>query len=205
MIESSEFYITTKSARIRCDVMSAEAMCSSLIQYENKQKFDLLCKNGCPNYEQKWSCPPFAPKYTDFVLDYQKILVVLLSTDLSQFSYIKNDYLKIKAANTILKSRVDKALRMFLSEGCHYISTGSCRMCKPCKCKLGLPCAHPNTMSYSFESLGINVSKMAEDLFSFKLQWYKRSCLPQYTSVVAGLLFNNSFKAHSLLDAFSYI
>ena len=33
------------------------AVCANEIdQYCNKKKFDSLCRTGCPNYGQKWSC-----------------------------------------------------------------------------------------------------------------------------------------------------
>lgn len=180
----------TPSALIDGDVKFANISSTELIKYQDKQKFDLLCETGCPNYNNKWSCPPLSPSYSKFSSKYDNIIVVVISTKLEQFSYIKNDYLKVKAANTIMKSRVDKTLRSFISEDCFYISTGSCRMCKPCKRKLNQPCAHLDKMTYSFEALGINVSEMVSDLFDFELKWYKKKSLPEYTSVVAGLLFN---------------
>ena len=143
----------TPSAQICVNVLYKEVPSILLSTYQNKNKFDSLCQIGCTNFERKWSCPPYSPSYTDFTSKYEKILVLLLFAELWQFSYIKNDYLKIKAANSIMKSRVDKSLRLHLSDDSYYISTGSCRMCKPCKCKLHLPCAHPDKMSYSFEAL----------------------------------------------------
>jgi predicted metal-binding protein len=107
-----------------------------------------------------------------------------------QFAYIENDYLKIKAANSILKSRADRFLRFMAWHG-KYISTGSCRLCKPCKCRMNQPCAHPETMTYSFESLGVDVGALIHEYFSKPLLWYKPGCLPEYTSVVCGLLTND--------------
>lgn len=190
----------TPSAQICVNVLYKEVPSILLSTYQNKNKFDSLCQIGCTNFERKWSCPPYSPSYTDFTSKYEKILVLLLFAELWQFSYIKNDYLKIKAANSIMKSRVDKSLRLHLSDDSYYISTGSCRMCKPCKCKLHLPCAHPDKMSYSFEALGIDVSQMLLDIFDFKLQWYNKGKLPQYTSVVAGLLFNNCLDLQGFLN-----
>lgn len=163
-----------------------------------KEYFDGLCKSGCPNYKKKWSCPPFAPQFTNFVEGWDKLFVLYFRTDMEQYHYIKNDYLKIKAANIILKSRADKFLRKMTALCGSYISTGSCRLCRPCKCKIDLPCARPEIMTYSFEALGINVSQLADKFFQKPLLWYKPYCLPEYTSVVCGLLTNAEIMAEDI-------
>ena len=163
---------------------------NELIKYSNKKAFDMLCKQGCPNYGKKWSCPPYAPAFEHFVKPFIFIQVIMLLVEMGEFSYIKNDYLKINAANSVLKSRIDKALRLCMDNNEFYISTGSCRLCKPCKKKFNEKCSHPEKRTYSFEALGINVSAMIQDLFQTKLLWYKSKTLPEYTCVVAGLLTN---------------
>ena len=92
----------------------------------------------------------------------------------------------------MLKSRVDRTLRMCITDGEKYVSTGSCRLCKPCRKKLEEPCAHPAIRTFSFEALGVNVSTMVKDIFDVNLLWYKRGLLPLYTCVVAGLLTNEN-------------
>lgn len=172
-----------------CEECLIQTKC--LVEFMDKLYFDKLCKEGCPNYGNKWSCPPYAPDYIKFVKEYEFIDVFMLYIELKQFDYIRQDYLKVKAANSILKSRIDKALRNSMDENEFYISTGSCRLCKSCKKKFGKPCAYPNHRTYSFEALGINVSLLAMELFQRELLWYKAKNLPEYTSVVAGLLTNN--------------
>lgn len=173
-----------------------------LKSYLNKEYFDELCMHGCPNYDKKWSCPPFAPVYMDFIKKWKKLFVVYMQINLKQFSYIKNDYLKIKAANVILKSRADKFLRKMAKQYGNYISTGSCRLCRPCKCKIGLPCAHPDIMTYSLEALGIDVSQLVDKCFNKSLLWYKPHCLPEYTSVVCGLLTNAKITAEDIQEEY---
>jgi predicted metal-binding protein len=156
----------------------------------DKTKFDRMCLEGCPNYHHKWSCPPYSPDFERFASIWDNLYIVFMHTDLSQFSYIQNDYLKVKAANSILKSRADRYTRSMAKKHGNYISTGSCRLCKPCKCKIGELCAHPEIMTYSYEALGIDVGQLVEEYFHKPLMWYKRDCLPQYTSVVSGILTN---------------
>jgi predicted metal-binding protein len=164
----------------------------SITNFSNKDLFLELCRNGCQNYAKKWSCPPFAPSYAEYIDRWDYLTVFLFQVDMFQFFYIKNNYLKIKAANSILKSRADRFLRHLALQHGGYISTGSCRLCKPCKCKLELPCTHPKNMSFSFEAMGINVDALVQNHFNTQLLWYKQGCLPKYTSVVCGLLSNNS-------------
>lgn len=190
----------TPTCHVQYSMHIVDTTALSLEKYQDSSKLNDCCKSGCQNYGRKWSCPPFAPQYEDFVRNYKNIKVILLKAELSQFSYIKNDYLKIKAANTILKSRIDKTLRYFKNLDTNYISTGSCRLCKKCKRKENLPCAHPELMSYSFESLGINVCKLTEELFDTELLWYSKYNLPLYTCVVAGLLSNNEFSSEKIVD-----
>ncbi|MCL2163532.1 MAG: DUF2284 domain-containing protein [Oscillospiraceae bacterium] len=173
--------------------------------YTDKKKFDCLCESGCPNYQRKWSCPPYAPDFNEFVYGWESMFVVFMHIEMIQFGHIKNNYLKIKAANATLKSRIDRFLRQISRTcGC-YISTGSCRLCKPCKCKNGGPCAHPELMTYSFEAMGVDVGGLTEYCFHKPLLWYKPNHLPEYTSVVCGLLTNSRITVDELEDDYAKI
>jgi len=199
MIDKSYSLCTsTSGAIIRYSLDIFVCAPNDCLKYVDVEKFSALCKIGCPNYDRKWSCPPFAPTFTDFVSGWNKLFILFLRTEMSQFAYIKNDYLKIKAANSILKSRADKFLRYLAATYGRYISTGSCRLCKPCKRKMGLLCAHWELMTYSFEAMGVDVSKLVCELFQKPLLWYKPCCLPEYTSVVCGLLTNVEIMADDL-------
>lgn len=166
-------------------------------------RFDNLCKSHCPNYAHKWSCPPFAPSFREFASKWERLYLIFMHTDLSQFSYIKNDYLKIKAAHNILKSRAERFVRKMAALHGGYISTGSCRRCRSCRCKIGMDCAHPDLMSYSFEALGMHVGQMVHDYFQKPLLWYQPQCLPRYTSVVCGILTNEQLSKKYLQDNYN--
>ena len=183
----------------RCETNFVRTEC--LVPFLNKPYFDSLCENGCPNYGSKWSCPPYAPDYKQFVKKYEYIYVFLLSIELEQLAYIRQQYLKVRAANTILKSRIDKALRSAMEENEYYISSGSCWIFKSCRKKADLPCAHPERMTYSFEAMGIDASLLAEILFQRELLWYREKQLPAYTSAVAGLLTNDKNENTKVVDA----
>ncbi len=192
----------SKSGEKSYTVEIVETQPQLLESYIDKKYFEQLCMQGCPNYNKKWSCPPFSPVYDDFTKGKKKLFLFYLHINMLQFSYIKNNYLKIKAANMMLKARADKFLCQIASEYGGYISTGSCRLCKPCKCKSGLPCAHPNRMTFSFESLGIDVGQLVNAYFDRPLLWYKSGVLPEYTSVVCGLLTNKMITTKDLCQEY---
>ena len=198
-------YAKTKSGTLEYCIDISKTFPTRVADFADKQRFDALCKSGCINYGHKWSCPPFAPSFLDFVVDWESLLVLFLRLDVDQLSYIKNDYLKIKAANSVLKSRADRFLRLMAEKYGKYISTGSCRLCKPCERKLNMPCVHPGEMAYSFEALGINVSALVDNYFAKSLLWYTNRCIPQYTSVVCGLLTNDSISPKALLDEYQKV
>lgn len=114
-----------------------------------------------------------------------------MTCELSQFDYTKTDYMKIKASNSILKSKSDKIARIFENKlSGIMMSNGSCRLCKPCNKKKELSCKRPNDMRYSMESLGLNVEQISEDFLYHKLLWYRDKTAPKYSSVLTGILTN---------------
>ncbi|MDR2711521.1 MAG: DUF2284 domain-containing protein [Clostridiales bacterium] len=192
----------TKSATLVYNVCLKKCDADSISNFANAKQFNKLCETGCLNYGKKWSCPPHSPNYRDFSVGWDNLFILYARIELFQFSYAKNDYLKVKAANSVLKSRADKFLRYVVAKYGRYISTGSCRLCKPCKCKMGQPCAHPDLMTYSFEAMGIDVDKLIIEQFQKPLLWYKPHCLPEYTSVVCGLLTNAEITAEDLKEEY---
>lgn len=195
--------VTKTNNRLNCNVFSTGCLIETVLKYNEREKFRFLCEMGCLNYMNKWSCPPFSPSFERYASSFNYLTVYLMSIDLAQLSYIKNDYLKVKAANVIMKSRIDRTVRYFLqlNNQTKYITTGSCRHCKPCNCKKGLPCKHPELLTFSFEALGINVQDMVQNLFGISLLWYKKGYLPEYTAVVTGILSKTPFDANIIVDA----
>jgi predicted metal-binding protein len=173
---------------------------AEIIKYMDCFKFRELCKNGCCNYRKKWSCPPFASSYEEYAENFKYLGICLLSANMSQFSDIKNDYLKIRAANTVLKSRIDKMLFSLCQNGERYLSPGSCRLCSSCKCKKGEKCPRPDMIPFSFEALGIDVGSMTLELFGHRLLWYKKGSVPEYTTVVGGILANKPMDYNAILN-----
>ena len=173
------------SVRVRLTVLESRR----LTEYENKREIDQLCE-ACPTYGGKWSCPPHSPAFSVYDLEeYPYAALVLFSCELDQFSYTKTEYIRIKAANTILKSRMDRLMRgLEQAVGGVMISNGNCKLCNPCSKKKGEPCKKPERMRFSMEALGLNVGRITADVFGHELLWYKDKKIPRYLSAAACLL-----------------
>lgn len=186
-----DFYNRTHSADIHINIKAQLLDAVELQNYENCTQFNLLCETGCVNYHKKWSCPPFTPTYRKISSEFQKALLILMECSLDQFNYTKTEYMKMKASNSILKSKSDKLMRHLESElSGLMLSNGSCRLCKPCALKNGSPCKRPDKMRYSMEALGLNVEKISLDYFNHKLLWYTNKTAPKYSTVISCLLIS---------------
>lgn len=173
---------------------------SVLNKFYQQEMIIKACREGCPNYGKKWSCPPFSKPYYELLNGYDRIVLISLSTDMDGYLDIKNKYTAIKAANVTLKNIVEKIAREVETEMDGYaLLSGSCRCCRPCACKNHQKCKHPDKMRYSIEAAYLNVKDMCRDLLGFELLWYEKKVLPKYTSAVSLVFFNGEFEKESLL------
>lgn len=167
--------------------------------YYEREKVENACKEGCPNYCNKWSCPPYAKSFLNSGKDYSKACLLCFSTEMEYYSDIKNKYLAVKAANVTLKTLIEKCARSIEEYTNGYsLLSGSCRLCKPCHCKIKQPCKHPDKMRYSMEATGLNVQKLCFDFLEHSLLWYENKKVPQYTSVAVLILFNQHVDINEL-------
>lgn len=175
-------------------------------KYFDGEQIKQACKEGCPNYKRKWSCPPFSKTFLNIKKKYSSACLLCFSTKMESYSDIKNKYLAVKAANVTLKSLIEKCARNIemYTKG-YSLLTGSCRLCKPCQYKINLPCRYPNKMRYSMEATGLNVQKLCLDFLNHHLLWYENKKLPKYTSVVVLILYNQPLKSSELSNIISKI
>lgn len=186
------FTSITPSSEITVNLKAVITSAEELTPYENKECFEALCKAGCPNYNSKWACPPYSPSYSEYKKDFSKALLVLFYCHLNQFHYTRAEYMKVKASNAVLKSRMDRLMRVLEAKYAgRTLSNGSCRLCKPCNLKKNRGCKRPTEMRYSLESLGLNVVQICKDHLDHTLLWYVNRKAPRYSSVVSCVLTNS--------------
>jgi len=195
----TDFIHKTPSFSILINVKAAVVDSRRLAEYESKREIEKLCE-ACPTYGRKWSCPPCSPSFSQYGLqEYPYAALVLFWCDLDQFRYTKTEYVRIRAANTIMKSRMDRFMRALESRlGGVMISNGNCRLCNPCTKKRGQPCKRPDAMRYSMEALGLDVGRITVDLLGHRLLWYKDKTLPAYLSAAACLLLKEKIDEATL-------
>lgn len=196
-----DFQAITPSRKVKINGMITQFNPKELLDYENYANNKIRCERGCPNYNHKWSCPPYSPNYRNYAKGYEHGIMLLFWCNLEQFNYIKNPYMKIKAANAILKSRIDNFLRKLEDKlSGKMLSNGSCKLCKPCNCKKGLICKHPKKMRYSMEALGLDVEEISKKYFSHELLWYKNKTVPVHSSVISCLLMKNEISESEFIN-----
>ncbi|MDD3647537.1 MAG: DUF2284 domain-containing protein [Candidatus Dojkabacteria bacterium] len=166
----------------------------------NKEQFEEMCKNGCPNYGKKYTCPPYSPSYTDHTKGNDWLFVVAFTLSLDQFKNTKyREYLKLRIANSVLKTRIEKLMRAFEKQlDSKFLGTGACRLCKPCQLQSNEPCRYPQERRYSLESVGVDCNELMKKVCGKELKWYRDKKAPQYTSVICALPVKERGSAYSL-------
>jgi predicted metal-binding protein len=156
-----------------------------------QEKFANMCKEGCNVYENCWSCPPYSPSFLEIKDGFKKIFVFT--------SYIYTNQVRMKSLYrvpfiiyNILAPRMHKA-GMSLEKELDglFLKSGPCKICKNCAIVESKPCKLPNKKRYALEATGVDVQKLAL-LLKHQLLWYTRENLPEYTSVVCGVLTNKN-------------
>lgn len=168
----------------------------------DKARTEELCKS-CGMYGRCYSCPPRSPSFGRYVSKYKYAFVYCFFINSDEIK-IKNPYFRSMTANRILAPmlyRFGISIEALL-DGLSFRS-GYCHLCRPCRAKLGKPCAHPDKMRYSLESVGVDVSKCSGDVLGHKIDWSKKGTIPKYYSVVGAVLTNKHPDERGLFEAFS--
>lgn len=204
-MNEGSFIAETPSAKIVVDIKYTMTSSNSLLAYENKCEIDKLCELRCQNYNNKWSCPPFSPKYSSISKRFSNIYILLFYCSLEQFNYIKMPYMKIRVANSILRSKSNKIIKQLEKESDgRMLASGSCHLCKVCSCKdKEVKCKKPLQLRYSMEAVGLNIEKIARDFFNHELSRYSKKDNLQYASVITAILTNNIMDNNEIKNIYS--
>lgn len=160
------------------------------------EKFEGFCKQ-CRNYGKLWSCPPYNFSIEEYVDRYKYVYIVgvkivfdedTLSSintkeKISNYTTETLHFMKNKIMNEMLK--LEKLYPNSTS-----LSAGGCNLCENCSKLKNVQCIHPDLMRYSLESLGFDVGGVSSKLLNFELKWATETRLPDYFSLIAGIMTN---------------
>lgn len=152
-------------------------------------KFLGYCKE-CPNYGNRWSCPPFEKDPMEIWSQYKilRLIAYTLPNEPGQ---------DVAAALDNLKTAKDRMMAELLEQELFIpdsfaLSAGTCILCGDhCTRPEGKPCRKPEQMRYSIEALGGDVAKTAEYFLHKPILWIRDNVLPDYLMLVGGLLLKH--------------
>lgn len=173
----------------------AKICTSELIQkYTDTERF-LDCCRQCPNFGQRWSCPQYDFSPEALWRQYDELLIfgtqIYFDKELAEKKYSAAEIEKLSGASLKAeRRRLDAEMLAAEKEkdGSLALFAGSCIICDDCGRPSGEACRFPDKMRYSIESLGGNVAQLAEELLGVPLKWSKNGELPEYLTLVCGLL-----------------
>ncbi len=185
--------ITMIKTELICATIGVEEF---IERYRDVDKFLGFCRE-CNAYGKTWGCPPFATDITPKIQSYKyanlfgtKIIIDELIIDTPKSVEERTD-LTYKIVEPV-RAKLDDLLLQLEKEvsGSLVFFSGSCRRCAKGECTRpkGLPCAKPNEMRSSLESVGFDLSRCASELLHTEMKWSKDNRLPEYFIFVYAIL-----------------
>lgn len=156
--------------------------------YVNVEEF-LECCKVCGNYNRKWSCPSYDfDPVEDYWKKFSNFYVVGKKMILAEEEKENWENLMEEVKGQLTEELFEKEKQY---PGSRSLSAGSCHICGTDNCSkvAGEPCRFPDKMRYSVESLGGNVGLTASRLLGIELQWIEEGQVPDYFTLVGGLLY----------------
>lgn len=149
------------------------------------EKFIAYCQ-ACPNYEHRWACPPFAKDPMETWRSYRTLRLyarILTPKPGAELSALLDGIKREKAGLLRELLAMEKTLPGSLA-----LSAGTCDVCEECTRPQGAPCRHPESLRPSIEALGGDVVGTVERYFHRRVLWIQEGKLPEYLTLVGGLL-----------------
>lgn len=149
-----------------------------------------LCR-ACPNYGNRWSCPPYSMEPLSVWLEYdalhliirvlrpeagmdQEAAIAMVERERRRFS---DDLLELEKGRPAVRA----------------LAAGPCMRCGAvCARREGKLCRMPDKVRFSIESLGGNVSALTERYFGKSLLWMKDGVVPAYFVLAGGLFIKHT-------------
>ncbi len=162
---------------------SAQITVDRLIErYIDVPKFLSACQSS-PNYGKVWSCPPYDFDPVEYLKGYKilDLAGVQVRTGAGEDAGMAFERASDALGDALLKDESSAPDRMALL-------AGKCRWCKSCTRGAGEACRHPDRMRYSIESLGGDVTGIADELLSMPITWQTDPTAPAILTLVGGIL-----------------
>lgn len=176
-----------------------------LREYYRPEVFLDACK-GCPNYGTRWSCPPLPQDTPSMVRPFSRIHLVGIKvvydpqTRAAAATAAQADHIRRETYGRVKRALLEVLLEMESAiPGSWCIAAGECELCPVCSRAKGTPCVMPERMRYSFSGLGLDLTRIANEVLQMPLLWQKDG-LPEYNVAIGALLdrqdsvFSQSFQ-----------
>lgn len=180
-----------KTLPITISVKSQKFRTEDILTYLEPDRFNKYCKEGCPNYEKRWSCPPYCPDFITYAKNFSHIELYLFYTETKQYQ-IENNTSPLSAYNF-----VGEKLQEWLNEkenhlGGVMITSNSCEICNICALTNQNRCHNPRQMRYNLTAFGFNIDRITKEVFSHTLQWSNNKQRAKHASSVGAILLTES-------------
>ena len=136
------------------------------MRFHDPERIQGYCRT-CEKYGRFWSCPPFEEQPLAQLPAWSHALLVTRKTGIPAGSTPED------LMDRFLDERLvfGKWLRRYEHDGVLSLVAGHCFGCASCTRPSGRACALPESMRYSLEALGFDVTGLAEGLAGQTIDW----------------------------------
>lgn len=154
------------------------------------ERFAKLCAQ-CPNFGERWSCPPFDFDPVERYWSRYRVMRVLADVIVPERRITIAESVELLA--DVKMAMLDEMLELECKfPGSVALSAGSCRLCADCAKLTGEPCRQPDRMRHSIEALGGDVGLICERYLGLTIEWGKDGHAPPRLTLVGALLVDRT-------------
>lgn len=184
------------SIRYQASIITGSCPMPDFIErYVNVKFFQGFC-TACRYYGKNWSCTPHDFDVLKFLRSYRAIKLIGVKIKIDRRTtrgLLCKDFQVPPELNTVIDNEKARLTEMLIREergnpGSRYLFAGQCEICPTCARAEGSPCRFPDRMRYSLESVGADVTKIANEILGLDILWMKDNKIPEYLTLVCGLL-----------------
>ena len=143
---------------------------------------------SCNCYGRIWSCPPYDFNVIEFWNKYSQLDLRVYQIKTNDKSWQENRNLIRKQSMRICLEIMDREEKV---PGSFALTPGKCIMCGDNECSRinGEACRLGQKYRYSIESIGGDVEACLKDFFDIEILWERNGRVPEYYTLVCGLLY----------------